>query len=205
MTHPTRERILHAAMELFGEKGYGSTSVADILREADVNSGSLYYFFPGKQDVLLGVLETYLEGIGPMLLDPEWRDVEDPIERVFALLASYRRRLVATECIYGCPIGSLALELHEPDPPVRRLLEANFDAWTKAVRGCYEAAGDRLPADLDRHALALFTLTTMEGGVMLSRTARDPGPFDAAVEMLRSYLETLEARATARPADPAKE
>lgn len=205
MTHETRERILQAALRLFGEKGYGSTSVADILREAGANAGSLYHFFPGKQDLLLGVLETYRDGIGPMLLEPAWRGVEEPIARVFALLAAYRSLLVATDCTYGCPIGSLALELHEPDPAVRELLQANFDAWTKAVQGCYEAAGDRLPSTVDRHALAIFTLTTMEGGVMLSRTARDPAPFDAAVETLRSYLETLERGESDRSQDSFQE
>ena len=39
-----------------------------------------------------------------------------------------------TECFYGCPIGSLALELHKPDPAVRELLAANFLAWTEAVQ-----------------------------------------------------------------------
>src|SRR5580698_7311792 len=108
----TRSRIIVAAMELFWEKGFNSTSVADILSRSQVNSGSLYHFFPGKQDVLIAVLESYREGIGPMLLDPAWEGVEDPIERVFALLERYRRALIRTECEYGCPIGSLALELH---------------------------------------------------------------------------------------------
>ena len=144
MAHETRDRIVLAAMRLFAEKGFGSTSVADILQAAEVNSGSLYYFFPGKQDVLLGVLDAYHKGIEELLLDPEWRGVDDPIERVFALLESYRRRLKSTDCLYGCPIGSIALELHEPDPPVRKLLEANFEAWTKAVETCYTAAGSRL-------------------------------------------------------------
>jgi AcrR family transcriptional regulator len=195
VSHETRDRIVFAAMRLFAEKGYGSTSVADILQAARVNSGSLYHFFPGKQDVLLGVLQAYRDGIRPMLLEPEWRFVEDPIERVFALLQSYRRRLETTECLYGCPIGSLALELHEPDPPVRELLQANFDAWITAIEECYVAAGKRLPANLDRHALAIFTLTTMEGGVMLSRTARDLAPFDAVVAALRLHLRTLEREA----------
>ena len=37
---------------------------------------------------------------------------------------------------------------------------------------CFVDAGDRLPADVDRRALAVFALTTMEGGVMVSRTDR---------------------------------
>src|SRR5690349_23604275 len=118
----TRDRLIQTAMKLFWEKGYGSTSVADLLQAANVNSGSLYHFFPGKQDVLLAVLDAYLAGIGPMLLDPAWAGVDDPIDRVFALLDRYRAALLATDCAYGCPIGSLALELHEPDPPVRARL-----------------------------------------------------------------------------------
>ena len=72
--------------------------MADILKEAGANSGSLYHFFPTKQDVLLAVLEMYRDGIYPMLLAPAWEGVEDPIERVFALLAAYRSGLIkATE------------------------------------------------------------------------------------------------------------
>src|SRR5579872_3819719 len=114
MIPSTRDRIVHAAMQLFWQKGYASTSIAEILRAAEANSGSLYYFFPGKQDLLLAVLDTYRHGIGPMLLEPAWHGIDDPIDRVFALLARYRQSIINTDCTYGCPIGSLALEIHEP-------------------------------------------------------------------------------------------
>ena len=110
MAEDTRRRLVGTAMQLFSEKGYESTSVADILRAAGANSGSLYHFFPTKQDLLIEVLRTYRDGIATMLLEPAWRGVSDPVEKVFALLARYRQALVATDCFYGCPIGSLALE-----------------------------------------------------------------------------------------------
>src|SRR5215469_5306518 len=190
-TPDTRTRLVLTAMQLFWEKGYGSTSVADVLKAARVNSGSLYHFFPGKQDLLLAVLDAYRDGIRPMLLEPAWRGVEDPIERIFALLARYRRSLTDTECFYGCPIGSLALELHEPDPAVRERLAANFAAWVDGIHACLVAAGDRLPADCDRRELAAFVLTTMEGGVMQARTYRSLDSFDAGVRQLRSYFDRL--------------
>jgi len=191
MTTDTRERLVLSAMQLFWEKGYGSTSVADVLQHARVNSGSLYHFFPGKQDLLLAVLDAYREGIRPMLLEPAWKGVRDPIERIFALLAGYRKAIVGTDCRYGCPIGSLALEIHEPDPPVRAALAANFAAWTAAIEECLAAAATQLPARVDRHALATFVLTTMEGGVMQARTHRDVAYFDRSVQELRAYFELL--------------
>ncbi|KGB55326.1 TetR/AcrR family transcriptional regulator [Sphingopyxis sp. SE2] len=187
----TRQRILMTAMELFWEKGYLSTSVADILSRSQVHSGSLYHFFPGKQDVLVGVLELYRDGIDAMLLAPNWDGVDDPIDKVFALLAGYRTHLIVTDCTYGCPIGSLALEIHEPDPVVRELMAANFSNWSAAIAGCFEAAADRLPKDTDRKALGEFVLTVMEGAVMQARTYRDIGYFDRNIAVLRDYITIL--------------
>lgn len=195
----TRDRIVFAAMELFWEKGYASTSIADILKAADANSGSLYHYFPGKQDLLLAVLDTYLGGIDAMLLAPLWEGVSDPIERVFALLHGYRGHLTSTDCQYGCPIGYLALELHEPDPPVREKIAANFTQWVDRVERCLVDAGDRLPHDLDRRALAHFVLTTMEGAVMQARTYRSVATFDASIAQLRRYVAALEAEAAKAP------
>ena len=194
---PTRDRLVFSAMKLFGEKGYLSTSVQDILREAGANAGSLYHFFPTKQDVLVAVLDMYRQGIEPMLLAPAWQGVDDPIERIFALLASYRHALEISDCLYGCPIGSIALELHEPDPPVRELLSVNFHGWVGHVERCLVDAGARLPADLDRHQTAILVLNVMEGGVMQSRTHRTLDAFDASVAGLRDYLTRLEQAASA--------
>ena len=196
----TRSRLVRTALQLFWEKGYASTSVADVLQRAQVNSGSLYHFFPGKQDLLLAVLDEYHAGIYPMLLEPAWLGVDDPIERVFALLARYRAALVDSECFYACPIGSLALELHEPDLAVRERLAKNLTAWVQAIHACLVEASSRLPARLDRLELAHFVLTTMEGGVMQARTYREIETFDGAVRQLRRYFDYLMgARGGKRP------
>ncbi|MEO8175775.1 MAG: TetR/AcrR family transcriptional regulator [Sphingomicrobium sp.] len=187
----TRARIVEAARELFWLKGFNSTSIADILSRSQVNSGSLYYFFPGKQDVLIAVLEAYRDGIGPMLLEPAWAGVADPVEKLFALLASYRRALVDTGCEYGCPIGSLALELHEPDLAVRQLIAANFAGWTEAVAKSLEDAAGRFPPGTDLRAIAELALNVMEGGVMQARTYRDVAYFDRSVAQLRACLDAL--------------
>lgn len=202
----TRERLIATAMQLFWQKGYGATSVADILQAADAKSGSLYHFFPGKQDLLLAVLARYREGLRPMLLDPAWARESDPIGRVFALLARYRASIVQTDCTYGCPIGALALELHEPDPVVREALAVNFAAWTAAIEECLVGAGDRLPADVDRRELAQLVLTVMEGGVMQARTHRDVAFFDGSVRQLAAYFAELakRARTQRRPRKPSR-
>jgi hypothetical protein len=137
-TRTTGEQFVDVAIRRFWAKGYGATSIADILH-------------------------------------------------------------VATDYTYGCRIGSLALELHEPDPAVRKPLAANFSAWTGAIAECLKEAGPRLPCGTKVRELASVILTTMEGGVMQARTHRSTVTYDAAMNQLRGYLSHLEAAASANP------
>jgi TetR/AcrR family transcriptional regulator, transcriptional repressor for nem operon len=187
----TRERLIDSAIALFWEKGYANTSMSDLLTAAKANSGSFYHFFPSKEDLLLAVLDRYTALLHPQLLGPAWEGVDDPIERIFALLARYRMLIVQTGSTYGCPIGRLALEISPELEEVHRRLAKNFDGWAAAVRECLEQAGDRLPPEINRERLSHFVLAVMEGGVMLSRSHRDVGPFDEAVAELRAYFNRL--------------
>lgn len=198
----TRDRLLSSARRLFREKGYHTTSVAEILSDAVANSGSLYHFFPTKQALLVGVLEWYVDNLEEEIVEPVRRSTSDPVERVFGMLAFYRDALVLTDLTFGCPIGNLALEFKEPDPEVRELLVRNFDGWCAAVGTFVEEAADRLPSDLDREELARFVLTTMEGGVMQARTHRSLEPFDASVSQLRRYFNLLQSRAAEASTGP---
>jgi len=187
----TRDRLLDAAMELFHANGYNATGVSAILRRAEVNSGSLYHYFPTKEDLLLALLERYRELLWPLVIEPVFDRVSDPIERIFGVLEGYRQMLIATECGLGCPIGNLALELSDALPAARRLIAENFEGWRLAIRACLDDAADRLPPDTDRDQLATFVLTTMEGGVMQSKAHRMLDPFEASVVQLRNYFDRL--------------
>ncbi len=48
----TRQRILDAAERLFGEQGYGATSLRHIIAEAGVNLAAIHYHFGTKEDLL---------------------------------------------------------------------------------------------------------------------------------------------------------
>ncbi len=191
MNSDTRQRIVMTALEMFYVKGYNSTSIADILSRSQVHSGSLYHCFPGKQDLLVAVLEFYRDGIEDNLLSIAWADQTDPIEKIFALLNGYRIGLLMSDFQHGCPIGNLALEISEPDPRIRELLDVNFANWIDAVERCLNSANERLPAGTDTHALAEFILTIMEGAIMQARTARDIAVFDRNITVLRQHINLL--------------
>ena len=189
----TRERIVDAARFLFWEKGYGATGLADILDRAGANSGSFYHFFESKDALLRTVLDTYVDLLEPHVVHPAWQTTTNPIERIFALLEGYRRRLVETDCRYGCPIGRLALEIDAENTPAHDLIARNFSAWKRAVEGCLRAAGVKSAAET-----AAFVLTVMEGALMQSRAYRKIEPFDSCVRQLRLHLGAIVGKTPSR-------
>jgi len=188
---PTRQRLIDSARFLFWERGFAGTSMADLLANADVNSGSFYHFFESKEALLREVLAGYLHALRPMIVEPAFARTEDPVERIFAILAGYRERILVTDSKYGCPLGRLALEIDPENRPAHKLIAENFQGWIAAVQECVEEMKDRLPPGTDAEGLATYVLAVMEGGVMLSRSYGSVAPFDRAVAQLRVHFELL--------------
>jgi TetR/AcrR family transcriptional regulator, transcriptional repressor for nem operon len=187
----TRERLVESARFLFWERGFAGTSMAELLAHAEVNSGSLYHFFDSKEALLRAVLEGYVQLLRPMVVDPAFASVEEPVARIFAILSGYRGRILATDCRYGCPLGRLALEIDPENAPAHSLIAQNFQGWIEAVRECLQAMKLALPPKTDLNSLATYVLVVMEGGVMLSRSYRSVEPFDRAVAQLREHFRLL--------------
>ena len=69
----TRERVIQAADDLFTERGFHASSVADIADAAGYTKGAVYSNFAGKDDLYLALLDAHYEGrvtaYASMLLD----------------------------------------------------------------------------------------------------------------------------------------
>lgn len=193
----SREALIEAAVQQFWEKGFAETTVRDVSNRAGTNVGAIFYFFNSKDELLLAALERLSEMLYPALLVPAWEGVEDPLEKIFALLGRYRQAILATNFAYGCPVGRLAVEISPEMVEAHGKIAANFEGWSRAVRECLVAAGNRLPSGTDLTALSRFVLTVMEGGVMQARSYRGIEPFDQSVAQLREYINRLMKEAVA--------
>ncbi len=174
--------------------------MAEVLKKAEANSGSFYFFFTSKEDLLMAVLEWYQQNLGPVLLEPIFKQSKDPIRRIFMLLEKYRQNVLMTEFAFGCPLGRLALEI-EPD---RRLVHdkiaANFTGWARAVEELLTEAVEqgRLSGDCRVRQLSRFVLTVMEGAVMQARSYQCIEPFDDCISQLRVHFQQLETVAAGK-------
>ena len=195
----TRDRLIASARYLFWERGFAGTSMSELLAHAEVNSGSFYHFFDSKEALLREVLEGYLRLLRPMVIDPAFSSVEEPVGRIFAILAGYRERILGTDCRYGCPLGRLALEIDPENAPAHTLIAQNFQGWIEAVRECLDDMKPSLPPETDLDSLATYVLVVMEGGVMLSRSYRSVEPFDRAIAQLREHFRLLLSAPDRRP------
>ena len=58
-----KNRIIEAGYELFSEVGYYGTNTAEIAKRAGVSTGIVYGYFTDKRDILVSVLEIYIDKV----------------------------------------------------------------------------------------------------------------------------------------------
>lgn len=76
MKDGTSERIIEIASRLFADRGVPGTSLGDVAKEVGVSKGTLYYYFPTKQDIVSAVSKSCLTGISDKLF--AWVDSVSP-------------------------------------------------------------------------------------------------------------------------------
>ena len=82
----TRDKLVAAAREVFGERGFAGTRMGDLADAAGVSHGTVYTYFDTKEDVLLAVLDAVQADLHAAMTLP---NVRDPIARIEAANRAY--------------------------------------------------------------------------------------------------------------------
>lgn len=117
----TRERILEAALETFARQGYHQTKVADIVDSSRTSKGAVYFHFPSKEDIFLGLVDQFAGLLETRVKDAIYRE-ESGVQRVGAALTvvmdtfTRHRRLAKVFLIQASGLGrefeEKRLEIH---------------------------------------------------------------------------------------------
>ncbi|MER5967347.1 ScbR family autoregulator-binding transcription factor [Streptomyces sp. NPDC002057] len=176
----TRRIILEAAAQIFDERGYESTTIAEILERSDVTKGALYFHFPSKGDLARGVLAAAVttDGVRPQALK-----LQELVDIV--LLLAYR--------LPREPMLSAALRM-AIDLQSRRQFGTRWLDWTELLTGFLREAKERgeiLPG-VDEEQTARMLVSCWTGVQVVNEGL--PGDFDLPTEiasLFRLILPTI--------------
>ncbi len=123
-----RERIVEAAVEAFNRKGFSATTMQEIAEGADLAVGTLYNYFPSKNDLLVGIIEGQMEQIRRIdvrELARRLRDAETGSEVVSWILSTVvEKSLVLSKQNWREVFGAMVASRAELD----RMVEIDFEA-----------------------------------------------------------------------------
>ncbi|MGD0809054.1 MAG: TetR family transcriptional regulator [Acidimicrobiales bacterium] len=187
----TRQRITDAAAELIYEKGAAAVSLDDVRQATHTSKSQLYHYFEDKNDLVHAVIDRQTEHIlafhRPKLAAlSSWDDIQ-----------RWRNAIVEAQagrsCRSGCPLGSLANELAELDDTARTQLSGAFATWEQLLtQGLASMIGSgALRPGTDPAVLALSTMASLQGGLLLAEVERDTRPLEVALDAAISHLKSF--------------
>ncbi|ROO85757.1 TetR family transcriptional regulator [Actinocorallia herbida] len=176
MTTSTRDRIIDAAMELFGRNGYKGTSITQIESAAGLTpgAGGIYHHFRSKEAVLSAGIERHLDRVSAL------RD----IRHVFAGVGDLRTELTLTARYALTELDHEAELLRVVASEARSRPELVGDAVHQLIGSTFEAFSSWLRDSADVPADRADAIASVGLGALLSSRllrallSTDPFPID---------------------------
>jgi TetR/AcrR family transcriptional regulator, transcriptional repressor for nem operon len=178
-----RERLIGAAAATIYAAGVEKTTLADIAAAAGIPLGNVYYYFKTKNALVEAVIEAHLTETRAILaaIDDAHEAPGDRLKALFGTLAA-QGELIAR---YGCPHGSLCLELDkraEGPGLAAEMMRVPLD-WTERQ---FRAAGRQ-----DARDLAVQLVARYQGTALLANTFRDPDLMAADGRRVAGWVDAL--------------
>ena len=185
----SRARLVEAATELIGERGYRGTSINDICRRAGVAKTALYWHFEHKEGLLAVVLDA-LAGQWIEELQKRAYLRALPHERLEALVDGWRELLEQQPQLVRLPVF-LQLDAIDHSDEIRNALRSLFERSERAIsQGLEDSLG---PGTLnDAPAIAHTVMSLLEAVVGRAGLARDEAERDGLYEgVKRSIVQVV--------------
>ena len=184
----SRERILEAAREIAGERGYDGTSIALVSERSGLPASSIYWHFEDKDELIAAVIERsfarWLEGMGA------WFSAHEGATREERLIAGLRATAKAlTDAPDFLRLGlMLSLERRPEEASARRLFLRVREQTLAQTVAAYEAL---FASELDAagvRKLAALTMAAADGLFIAREVSGDARAFEASFELLAPAL-----------------
>lgn len=178
-------RIVEAANELFYHQGYNQTSFSDIAEAAGIPRGNFYYYFKTKEDILGAVVEKRMQDIRGQF--PDWeRQCPDPkarLRRYIDVLINEQEAIAR----YGCPMGSLNVELCKTQLDLQSQAGRMFDLFKEWLKAQFEALGYKEDAE----RMALHLIAWNQGVAVITNAYSDPEFLRWEANALKHWIDSL--------------
>jgi AcrR family transcriptional regulator len=180
-----RDAILAAAFDLFAEKDYARTTIAEIARRAGLSQSNIYVYFGSKLEILWAVMSPWMFRQFE-LLELELARIDDPRARIERLLTALWRDIPAADnCLAVNLIQGLAMT-RPGDNYSRDLLRYLETRLTKILRDCLPPERWNLLEGDD--ALSHLIFMAFDGFVL---GAQVKGPSERLPQIVRLWSAVL--------------
>lgn len=196
-TIDTRERLLEIAEAAVLAKGFGATSIEELISEAGISKNGFFYHFPDKNALARELLQRYIDRDEAILDDVFARGRElsdDPLQAFLIglkLLAETMADLPQGHP--GCLVATYCYQERLFDRDVRALNREIVLRWRARFRAILKEICKRYDPQqkVDLDAVADMASTIIEGGLILDRATSGQTILPQQIMLYRNYIALL--------------
>lgn len=193
----TRLRLMDIAQASVLEKGFSATSIEEIITEAGITKSGFFYHFKDKNDLAKALVERYVHE--EMSLAEELFAVadslsEDPLHSFLIFLKLLSDKFLDLPNGHpGCIVASCCYQEQLFSQEVRNLCSGSHLTWRRLMRERLDRIAAKYPpkVEVEFEALADMFSALADGGIILSRSLKDPAKLAQQVLLYRGFVRAV--------------
>lgn len=193
----TEKLLIDITYNLLYRKGYCATSLMDILQEAKITKGAMYYHFANKNDLVLASMKYYLDYILQTHWVDPFKESEYPLDAVVnqinAYLAVFEDMNSPIDIKHGCPLMNFTLDMSDKDESFFEYLQGVYSKWQESISNALQRAKElnQTRIDFNPDNEALFIISSIEGSIGVAKAHNNLEILRTSFAVLTKHIQNL--------------
>ena len=185
----TKAKVLKEATNLFNTKGYKSTSLSDITDATGLTKGAIYRHFENKECLEIEAFQKMMQAIF-VALNEKIKAQNNTRDKLFCVLNLFQSYITNPLIIGGCPLLNVSVEVDDTNLELKQKAQQALTVFRDSVERIIinGKTHKQVGALVNEKLVATIMISTLEGGVMMSKLQNSNSDIEIVVNHLKNWI-----------------
>ena len=190
----TKNMIIEKAAELFNCLGFAGVSLSDLMKATGLKKGGIYNHFKNKEEIRVRAFEHMIRNVQVEVLEAI-QSKTTAKGQLYGIVAFFRNSALNPVIKGGCPLLNAMVDADNADPGFQRSVNKVVDGLIRDISRIIRTGieNGEFRSTVDPLKTSVVILSTIEGGVAISRNYTQDQHMNIVIDHLLEYIDTIAA------------
>jgi len=186
----TKDFIIEKAAAIFNKNGFAGASLSDLMKETGLQKGGIYNHFKNKEEIVFQAFDYAIKKHNYAVY-ASYQNEKTNLNKIHAIIRFYETYPLDPIIEGGCPIVNTAVDSDNTNSELKERVKDVLEGWVDNMKSLIQEGqkNGEFMQTANSYKIALFVVTTLQGGVIVARSFEDENYMRVITEQLIVFVD----------------